>query len=205
MADRNRTQAVALRQSLRAYNLIGRRFGKLVVIELAGSYVLPGRGESGGRFWICRCDCGAITKPLRTCNLTASKGKRSCGCTPPKNYTGTPDGSSFNRLYSIYRTDALKRGFTFNLNREQFRELTSEPCFYCGQKPSQLCKPRFAAGSKWLKPYLYNGVDRRDNAVGYTTNNSVSCCGACNKMKRIMSDEDFILLCNRIAVRHPRI
>lgn len=31
--------------------------------------------------------------------------------------------------------------------------------------------------------YVYNGVDRKDNHVGYTYDNCLPCCGACNHMK----------------------
>lgn len=48
-------------------NILGRRFGKLVVTEWAG--------ESR---WICACDCGNTTKVL-TANLTRAN-TRSCGC-----------------------------------------------------------------------------------------------------------------------------
>lgn len=51
-------------------NLIGKRFGRLVVIEKAA--------EKG--YVICRCDCG-FTKPIRATSLTKqTEPTRSCGC-----------------------------------------------------------------------------------------------------------------------------
>ena len=51
-------------------NLIGKRFGKLVVIEEA---------DTKG-YVICRCDCG-YTKPIRATSLTKqNEPTRSCGC-----------------------------------------------------------------------------------------------------------------------------
>lgn len=54
--------------------MIGKRFGRLVVI---------GEGEkrkgSGQVHWICRCDCGNITRPIPGFNLRKGLVK-SCGC-----------------------------------------------------------------------------------------------------------------------------
>jgi hypothetical protein len=53
-------------------NLIGARFGRLLVIEEAG------RDSHGSVMWVCVCDCG-VKKTLLGSNLTAGKIK-SCGC-----------------------------------------------------------------------------------------------------------------------------
>lgn len=52
-------------------NLIGKRFGRLVVVES-----LPSAG--GHSQWLCTCDCGKVTK-CSTGKLS-SGAKRSCGC-----------------------------------------------------------------------------------------------------------------------------
>ena len=53
-------------------NIIGDRFGRLIVIKF--SHMKPGRGS----FWKCVCDCGA-EKVLRASNLRSKNGTRSCG------------------------------------------------------------------------------------------------------------------------------
>lgn len=57
-------------------NLIGQRFGSLVVIDEAEDSFLP----SGGRQvnWLCRCDCGT-EKIIRASHLTTGEIV-SCGC-----------------------------------------------------------------------------------------------------------------------------
>jgi hypothetical protein len=55
-----------------AKNLIGQRFGLLVVSERVGN--LP----NGSPLWVCRCDCG-LRKVTTSGNLV-HKGVRSCGC-----------------------------------------------------------------------------------------------------------------------------
>lgn len=57
----------------RIENLIGKRFGKLTVVESGQK-----TGNGDGAFWYCRCDCGNY------CEVHANKLKsghtRSCGC-----------------------------------------------------------------------------------------------------------------------------
>lgn len=54
-------------------NLLGQHFGMLTVIKEAGS-------ESNFVTWICKCDCGNTTHPVRGNNLLSGMTK-SCGCT----------------------------------------------------------------------------------------------------------------------------
>ncbi len=57
--------------ALAGKNLIGRRFGKLVVERLA-------EPKSGRRRWSCRCDCGNVVPVFSTNLLRRPNG--SCGC-----------------------------------------------------------------------------------------------------------------------------
>jgi hypothetical protein len=53
---------------------------------------------------------------------------------------------------------------------------------------------------KWSNgDFVYNGIDRRENSIGYTLANCVSCCGPCNMMKKVLSYAEFIERCKRIA------
>lgn len=92
-------------------------------------------------------------------------------------------------MYSQYGNNAKQRGHEFRLSKEEFRFLTSKPCAYCGTLP----KPYHAKNRKAIKPlpYMANGLDRINNALGYVEGNCVPCCGTCNYMKREMSAEQF--------------
>jgi len=74
--------------------------------------------------------------------------------------------------FSAYQRSADKRGYDFNLSYEQFETLFNKDCHYCGVKHSK-------------------GVDRADNTIGYTPDNSVPCCKICNYMKRDTPYEEF--------------
>lgn len=84
------------------------------------------------------------------------------------------------RVLSAYRTGARRRKLEFTLPEEQFRELMSDDCAYCGGHPAN-CAKVSDAGRVWL--LRYQGIDRVDNARGYVPDNVVSCCSACNFVK----------------------
>jgi len=53
-------------------NLIGQRFGRLIVEEATDDFL------RGNAVWVCRCDCGRLTRA--TSGPLKSGGKSSCGC-----------------------------------------------------------------------------------------------------------------------------
>lgn len=175
------TKSCGCMQSRRAIDLTGRRFGILTVLRRAGTYIQR-NGHTVPK-WLVRCDCG---KEKVVIHLTAKNIKHhSCGCT---NWNQLPSGvAAMNDLYSKIRAGARKRKYCWELTKEQFREITSSNCSYCGIKPSQVCR---AIGAK-SDDYIYNGIDRVDNSKGYTIDNVVPCCGRCNGAKSVYSIDEF--------------
>jgi hypothetical protein len=181
-------------------DLTGQRFGRLVVVSRAGSARCVTRITSTGAKWDCLCDCGR-TKAMRGNDLR-SGSSTSCGrgeCRPATK----PSGLGMARaIYAAYRCRARGRAGrptpkrTFELTFEQFLELTAQPCTYCGRPPETS-----AWNGKMNGAFVYNGLDRVDNDLGYTLDNVVACCGRCNLMKRDLSAGDFIDQCRRIAER----
>lgn len=55
-------------------NLIGQRFGRLVVLERAG------RNKHGQILWLCRCNCGYEIEIVVSGNLLTRGNTKSCGC-----------------------------------------------------------------------------------------------------------------------------
>lgn len=173
-------------------DLIGQRFGRLIVIA-------PAKSKHNRARWACQCDCG---RTCETAGKTLRQGKKkSCGCLRREmsqerakllSVSNTlPFGeSAFNQLYASYKWHAAKRTFDFPLSKDEFREFTKGSCFYCGREPYQKIVVPAKTGE-----YLYNGLDRQNNLLGYTKTNTVSCCGVCNDMKRARSAEEFIAAC----------
>lgn len=85
--------------------------------------------------------------------------------------------------YSYYRRTADIREYDFELSDDVFCNLVSDDCYYCG----------------YYNNKYFNGIDRMDNAIGYTEKNSVSCCEMCNMMKNTLNEPTFILMCAHIA------
>ena len=102
--------------------------------------------------------------------------------------------ASFVHLFHLYKYNAKARKVSFELTRDQFGILTKGLCFHCGAEPSMPHKRLISNGA-----YLCNGVDRLDNKIGYTTENSVSCCTRCNMMKKAMSAEEFFQACQAVS------
>jgi len=167
--------------------LIGVKFGRLLAIKDLGFRRLPNR-KHDTHFYLCRCDCG-IEKELPAGDFTTGNTK-SCGCYRDE-LTGDrnrlPSGeASFTCLYNNYRSSARAREHEFSLSKKDVRTITKAPCRYCGSDPKQI---RF--NSKQTTPYLYNGMDRENNLLGYTLTNTVPCCKMCNRAKGAMLLEEF--------------
>jgi|ERR1700693_90646 len=168
-------------------NLIGKRFGKLVVISK-----VPSRTSIDGRHWVqwfCKCDCGN-DHTISSASLKTGSTK-SCGCYR-REFSVNPDAPLNYIMYS-YKSSARRRGYTFNLTKEEFRKITSSNCFYCGASPALEKESR--GGFK----YFWNGIDRVENSVGYELNNVVPCCSICNLAKNDLSQDEFLSWVNRIV------
>jgi hypothetical protein len=160
-----------------ARDLGGRRFGRLTVLEKTE------RKEHGYIVWSAICDCGnKIERP----SYRYIRGLSSCGCGP----TGRPriprQGAHVNALYANRRNSAKVRNLEWSLTKEQARALFEGDCAYCGAAPSVTYTHANLSGD-----YAWNGIDRIDNAKGYTADNSVSCCATCNFAKGTMNGPDF--------------
>lgn len=164
-------------------DLTGMRFGKLVVLTYMpienNQYV----------FWLCKCDCGK-NKVIRS-NHLRSLATKSCGCAYSKL---APGMGAKNGLLQKYKAEARKRGFVFELTNDVFYDLVTRNCYYCDQIPTQEYIIDTCYGS-----FIYNGIDRLDNKIGYTIENSVTCCKACNYAKHTGTSEDYIQRSIRIA------
>jgi len=82
--------------------------------------------------------------------------------------------------YSKYKYGATKRGYVFEINFKFFNELINSDCHYCGSVDSI-------------------GIDRKDNTLGYSKDNCLSCCTSCNMMKRGLDYDYFINKCKSIS------
>lgn len=176
---------------------IGKSYGWLTIL-----------GVSRNKYYkyTCICECGNLSQPNAHAVLNGST--ISCGCyweysvrgekknKPRSDIKYGKKSSAANYVFHTYKRNASKRGLIFMLNKDQFVDLIVKDCCYCGCSPQQAS--RYWGKDKSPK-FIYNGVDRVDNNLGYTLDNCVACCNTCNKAKSDKSLEEFKdWICNLI-------
>jgi len=156
-------------------NLIGKKFGNVTILDI---FMKP---NSRRRYSKYRCDCGKENQ-IRLSDIVSGI-KISCGC-----LSGLPPGeSSIRRVISEYKGNAKVKGRCFTLTDIETRRLLLSSCYYCGNIPDRIINDRKLKGK-----IVVSGIDRKDNDMGYTTKNCVSCCKACNYKKGSSLLEDFL-------------
>ena len=160
-------------------DISGLRFGKLSVISRSG---LDKKRRS---LWLCKCDCG---KEKIVPGYKLRSTTKSCGCliierskarsSDPEFYKKYPN---IARMYLQYKKGAYKRKLSFSITPEEFEKLTLSLCHYCGSIIER------------------NGIDRKDNSVGYDLSNCLPCCWQCNRSKLAMPYEEFIAWIDKLV------
>ena len=167
-------------------------------LEIKG---LSGTSKSGTRLYSVLCLlCGSVTdKRLQTIEMA-----QSCGCMQSKRdrkVVGSGRRSAegtrveINNLISIYKSNARKRGVSFDLTYTQFETLVDGECYFCGDTGGNTLRKR------GYNVYSYTGIDRVDNSVGYLPSNCVSCCSWCNRAKNNGTLSNFVDKCKKITSR----
>lgn len=106
-------------------------------------------------------------------------------------------------LRSSYKSNARRKGLAFELTAEDIEYIVSLTCEYCGAEPQKRSSFKHITNKKIQvamegQHYYANGIDRVDNQVGYTLENCVPCCSACNSAKGSMPVGEWLNLIDRI-------
>lgn len=154
-------------------DITGNKYGTLTVIKKS-------HYKKHNLYWECECECGEI------CYATSTDLKRGrknfCNNCNIKN----SKKSVLNVLFKNYERGAVKRNLNFDLTIDDFEKIIHSNCYYCGVEPKQVLKKK---GMR--EELIYNGIDRIDNDLGYTLNNSVPCCKFCNYGKKGFDVNEF--------------
>jgi 5-methylcytosine-specific restriction endonuclease McrA len=141
--------------------------------------------------------CGCLQKETKIKNVTECAKRRIGQRRKTKNTKGI---TGFLHVYNNYKSNAVKRNREFLLTQEDFRELTSKNCTYCGQVPSNISlKIGKHIETIMHNQYIYNGLDRVNNELGYVISNVVTCCKQCNVAKHDMTHLNFLTYINRLT------
>jgi hypothetical protein len=96
-------------------------------------------------------------------------------------------------VLKLYKLSAEKRGYAWGLTDQQAIYLLVSPCHYCGCAPG-------THNQNGL-----NGIDRKNNKLGYLDNNTVACCGKCNLMKGARPEDEFVEHAIEIAKHQTQV
>ena len=137
-----------------------------------------------GSWWVCECYCGNFA--LAEAKKIRDGLRKSCGCLngrgrirdqKEKKPVLSREDQGFKQLKKHYTSHKRE----FSLTENEFRILVKSNCFYCGVEPKQkiiLSARENDNTKKYI--FLYNGIDRQNNEIGYIIENCVPCCGTCN-------------------------
>lgn len=192
-------------RGMKLVDITGQTFGRLKVI----------RKSQESCMWECECSCGNSVLALGANLRKGSTG--SCGCLHKELLATYNKKNKANDLWvtdmqlyirkTSYRRNKVTKGLGTNqfieldpsvphdkhpslewgLTLEQYVNLVTSDCHYCGTKPHQ--KPQ---GKQMPTNLFRNGIDRADNNRGYLPDNCVPCCTACNREKRAATVDQFI-------------
>lgn len=185
--------------NMKKYIQLGTKFGYLTVTKYLGT-------KKYNSIYLCKCDCGK-ERELKVTQLL-SLGVNNCGCKlfvskEHGNKKYDPEEASFRAKATNYKALAKKRDLEFSLSINETISLLKGNCFYCNGSPSnpynvrqrnrinKKNKTNYASQNSEEYNILYNGIDRIDNSIGYTVENTVSCCTKCNTAKLTSSFDEF--------------
>lgn len=114
-------------------NLIGQRFGRLVVIDEAPRQ-LAKRGDYYRTRWLCRCDCGNVLEV--NANSLKNGSSKSCGClrreleSERATKHGFTKGYKVESLYSVWNAMKLR---CYNPNNKAYKNYGGRGITMCDE------------------------------------------------------------------------
>ena len=101
---------------------------------------------------------------------------------------------NINTHYKNYKCNANLKNLEFGIGFDEFCVLVRRQCHYCGelQKCGLSSKESNTICPLDKNIQQFNGIDRKDQSVGYIMTNCVSCCSMCNYMKNTLSEQVFV-------------
>lgn len=97
------------------------------------------------------------------------------------------------KRYGHYKSGAKSRNLSFDITLNEFKNITSQPCVYCGEF------------SVYFNDSWINGIDRIDSSVGYISDNIVPCCEMCNRMKLNYNIDEWLDKIRKIAIHTSEV
>lgn len=138
---------------------------------------------------ICLCDCG-VEFISRVDSLKNRIGCRKCGQKHGGKNRILPNFQAAKTAYfKSYEVNAKNRNLEFNISFDEFSDIISNKCYYCGMSPQD--QSYLSKSTRKYGKFYASGIDRMCNEKGYTMDNIVPCCTKCNMMKKTLSCDEF--------------
>lgn len=179
--------------NMKQINLIGKKFGKLVVLHKSTN-------KTNRVYWVCKCECG-IQKDIDGCHLRSGQTK-SCGCSwyshGNKNVSWKGHGDIPKLIFNRIKNNAYQRNYEFSLTIEDLWELfllQNKKCTLTGLLLD------FTHGRN-RKHKGTASLDRIDSTKGYVKGNVQWIHKDVNWMKQDYSLKYFLEMCSKITNHH---
>jgi len=170
-------------------------FNRLEV--LSEDFIMKPKGKkSKVRNYQCKCECGDINY-YNISHLNSGRSRECKHCAYKRRPQSTMKYSNIERLYNLSIISRLKslgkdRNIQNFLTIEQFENIISKNCYYCGNFPRKI---DYLTGNNRIvrnNEILYaNGIDRINSDGDYHIDNCVPCCKQCNVMKMNFTQTEF--------------
>lgn len=175
--------------------VIGKTFGTIQVLEFDHMEKNPINGHSPYLYFKTKCTvCGR--ESIRYYNAT--QWNKSNGCKFCNSKSSITDNAAYNSLWRNYIQGATDRNIEWNLSPDDFLNIVTRDCYYCGASPTVRSKRIGRARKDGFFDTPVNGIDRIDSSKGYEKDNCITCCSTCNYMKQVHSQEEFLLQIQKI-------
>ena len=155
-------------------------------VDVISASLRSGATQSCG--CLCKEQNSKFDESLREYDQQGNMIKRVCQCCKrmlpiDEYYKNSSSSDGYSRIckycsahsllgrYHTYRKGARARNINFNLTQDEFKSITSQICYYCGEYSGTYFDEK------------YSGIDRVNSLLGYDIDNVVPCCNMCNKMK----------------------
>lgn len=169
----------------RKYDILGKRFGKLVVIAQSPNHNYRSRASR----WICKCDCG--TEKEISGQKLITHTIRSCGCSAKVAYNFLGYEQLSGKYWGQIKRGAKERNLEFNLDIEKMWKLFQQQDGKCALSGLDI---KLSRNGKQQTASL----DRVDSNKGYYEGNVQWVHVDINKMKNNFPEEKLFFLCEQI-------
>lgn len=154
-----------------------------------------------GDEYVFDCDCGNTFTIKHTSRLK-NDGKFRCrDCYVLRDSEAFSPEWGFRLAMKRIKNDARRAGRVFEIDIEDFKVISQQPCYYCGSEPNNILTYKSNAGT-FVRTFVYGGMDRKDNDIGYVKTNVVPCCIICNRAKNSMNFDEFESWIQRLIERN---